>query len=126
MITVKVTGDWKRTNNFLNNVKSALYPDKLIKRYAKEGLKALQEATPKDTGKTAASWVYSIKKLKNGYSIEYNNTNEVDGKNVAILLEYGHGTKDGGYVKGLKYIDPAIKPVFDKLANDAWEEIRKL
>ena len=99
----------------------------ILDKYGKRGVEALKEATPKDTGKTADSWVYDIvKDSKGNYQIVWSNTNIVDDwANVAILLQYGHATRNGGYVKGTDYINPAIEKVFQGLANEAWEEVKQ-
>ena len=99
----------------------------ILEKYGKLGVEALKEATPKDTGKTADSWTYEIIKDKdNKYEIVWSNTNVVDGwANVAILLQYGHATRNGGFVKGTDYINPAIEKVFQGMADEAWEEVKR-
>ena len=99
----------------------------ILEKYGKRGVEALKEATPKDTGKTSDSWTYEIIKDKdNKYEIVWSNTNVVDGwANVAILLQYGHATRNGGFVKGTDYINPAIEKVFQGMADEAWEEVKR-
>lgn len=99
----------------------------ILEKYGKRGVEALKEATPKDTGKTADSWTYEIIKDKdNKYEIVWSNTNVVNGwANVAILLQYGHATRNGGFVKGTDYINPAIEKVFQGMADEAWEEVKR-
>lgn len=98
----------------------------ILHRYGKMGVEALKEATPKDTGKTADSWTYDIvKDEENKYQIVWSNTNKNNNVNVAILLQYGHATRNGGFVKGTDYINPAIEKVFRRMANDAWEEVKQ-
>ena len=99
----------------------------ILEKYGKLGVEALKEATPKDTGKTADSWTYKVVKDEdNKYEIVWSNTNVVDGwANIAILLQYGHATRNGGFVKGTDYINPAIEKVFQGMANDAWEEVKQ-
>lgn len=99
----------------------------ILDKYGRRGVEALKEATPKDTGKTADSWKYEIVKDQNGqYQIVWSNTNIVDGwANVAILLQYGHATRNGGFVKGVDFINPAIEKVFQGMANEAWEEVKQ-
>ena len=92
---------------------------RLLHKYAEQGLNALREATPVDSGKTAASWSYSIENSDNTYSIVYSNSNVNQNVNVAIILQYGHGTGTGGYVQGRDYINPAIQPIFDHIASEA-------
>lgn len=99
----------------------------ILNKYGKLGVEALKQATPKDTGKTAESWSYEIVHPKKGqYEIIWSNSNVVDGwANVAILLQYGHATRNGGYVEGIDYINPAIQSIFGNFANEAWEEVRR-
>lgn len=124
MISYKVRGDWKRTRNFLNRIRGGdIYAN--LESYAREGLEALRSATPVDTGKTASSWEYEIKKKGDQISIEWTNSNRIGGTPIVILLQYGHGTGTGGYVRGRDFINPAIRPVFDKIANGVWKEVCK-
>lgn len=96
----------------------------ILHKYGKRGVEYLKEATPKDTGKTAESWTYSIEEDNGSYKIVWSNTNVADGwTNIAVLLQYGHATRNGGYVKGVDYINPAIEKVFNNLAEDAWKEV---
>ena len=95
----------------------------VLRKYGQAGVEALAAATPKDTGETAASWSYEIVQTRNGYSIFWNNSNVNRGVNIALILQYGHGTGTGGYVRGIDYINPAIRPVFDEIANAAWKEV---
>lgn len=96
----------------------------ILKRCGERGVKALTEATPKDTGTTAAGWRYEIQKTGRGKAgVIFCNDNVQDGANVAILIQYGHGTGTGGYVQGIDYINPALKPVFEAIARDAWQEL---
>lgn len=99
----------------------------ILNKYGKRGVEALKEATPKDTGKTADSWKYEIIKDERGnYQIVWSNTNVVDDwANIAILLQYGHATRNGGYVKGVDYINPAIEKVFQGMADEAWKEVKR-
>ena len=99
----------------------------ILDKYGRRGIEALKEATPKDSGKTSESWKYDIVKDERGnYQIVWSNTNIVDGwANIAILLQYGHATRNGGFVKGVDYINPAIEKVFQGMANEAWEEVKR-
>ena len=120
-------GNFNKLEKFL--VKS-LHISPLIKpilhKYGKMGVEALKEATPKDTGKTSESWSYDIVENNNQYEIVWSNSNVVDGwANVAILLQYGHATNNGGFVKGFDYINPAIEKVFQGMAKEAWREVNK-
>ena len=99
----------------------------ILDKYGRRGIEALKEATPKDSGKTSESWKYDIIEDERGnYQIVWSNTNIVDGwANIAILLQYGHATRNGGFVKGVDYINPAIEKVFQGMANEAWEEVKR-
>ena len=105
---------------------SNLNLDELLDRYGQEGVEALAKATPKDTGKTAASWSYEIKMDKSGATLCWQNSNIVDGVPIAVILQYGHGTRNGAYVQGIDYINPALAPIFSALANELWKEVRNL
>ena len=126
MITFKHKGDFSKTMSFLERAKEVVKVGDLDK-YGRAGVAALASATPVDSGLTASSWYYTIERQNGSVSINFNNSNVVDGWcNVAIILQYGHGTGTGGWVEGRDYINPAIRPVFDQIANDAWEEVTKL
>lgn len=121
-------GNFNKLENFLVHslhVSPLIRP--ILEKYGKLGVDALKEATPKDSGKTANSWTYEVIKDEDGnYQIVWSNTNVVDGQvNVAILLQYGHATRNGGFVKGTDYINPAIEQIFQGMANDAWEEVKR-
>lgn len=122
MISVNSKGDWSATFRFLKKASKMQVTD-ILARYGQRGVQALLAATPKDTGKTAASWIYEIEKTENGYRIQWSNTNVNRGVNIALILQLGHGTRNGGYVQGRDYINPALRPLFDELANKAFEEV---
>ena len=94
-----------------------------LDKYARAGVSALVSATPIDSGKTADSWDYEIHQSRGSVSINFTNSNINDGVPIAIILQYGHGTRNGGYVQGRDYINPAIRPIFDKIANEVWKEV---
>lgn len=123
VIIFRQKGDWKKTRKFLKRC-SDLDLDDVLNRYGQEGVDALAKATPKDTGKTAASWSYEIAKGKESIVITWKNSNIVDGVPIAVILQYGHGTRNGGYVDGVDYINPAMRPVFERIAARAWGEVR--
>ena len=122
MITINHYGDFKKLTNFLEKMKR-MFDVSMLDKYGREGVAALYAATPVDSGKTASSWTYEIKDIKDGVALTFNNTNIQNGVSIAIILQYGHGTRNGGWVEGRDYINPAIQPVFDELANEAWKEV---
>ena len=99
--------------------------NKILEKYAKEGVSALAAATPVDSGTTANSWSYEIQTNGESATIYWTNTNINKGVSIALILQYGHGTGTGGYVQGRDYINPAIRPIFDKIAEEAWSEVVK-
>lgn len=125
MITFRQKGDFSRLTSFLERAKNAVKLGDLDK-YGREGVAALASATPRDSGKTANSWYYTIENRNGSAVISFNNSNIQNGIPIAIILQYGHGTGTGGWVEGRDYINPAIQPVFDKIAENAWREVTKL
>lgn len=123
IIVFKQKGNFKKTRKFLKRC-SNLQLDDLLDQYGKEGVEALARATPKDTGKTAASWSYAVHKSDGQITITWSNSNIVDGVPIAVILQYGHGTRNGGYVEGVDYINPAMRPIFERIAQRAWGEVR--
>ena len=124
MISFRQKGDFSKLTRFLERAKNLVHLSDLD-RYGREGVAALASATPVDTGKTAASWYYDIKINKESASITFNNSNIQNGIPIAIILQYGHGTRNGGWVEGRDYINPVIQPIFDKIAEEAWKEVTK-
>lgn len=124
MISFRQKGDFSKLTRFLERAKNLVHLSDLD-RYGREGVAALASATPVDTGKTAASWYYDIKINKESASITFDNSNIQNGVPIAIILQYGHGTRNGGWVEGRDYINPAIQPIFDKIAEEAWKEVTK-
>lgn len=122
MITIHHKGDFKKTIKFLNAITS-LPIQAILNKYGRMGVSALASATPVDTGKTADSWTYEIKTSKDSYTITWLNTNVNNHVNIALILQYGHATRNGGYVSGRDYINPALQPVFDQIAEEAWREV---
>lgn len=122
VIKVKQRGKFKKTDIFFDGLLTTAQ-FKRIEEYAKMGIQALQEATPKDTGLTSQSWYYEIKRTERGLTIEWLNSNVNKGYNVALLIQYGHGTRDGSYIAGIDYINPALRPVFEAIGNDVWKEV---
>lgn len=124
MITFRHKGDFSKTTRFLEKVKGAIRLSDLDK-YGREGVAALASATPKESGLTADSWYYTIENKNGSVKITFNNSNIQNGVPIAVILQYGHGTRNGGWVQGRDYINPAIQPIFDKIANNAWREVTK-
>lgn len=121
-------GNFNKFEKFLvNSLHISPLVRPILEKYGKMGVEELAKATPKDTGKTSESWKYEIIKDGDGkYQIVWSNTNVVDGwANIAILLQYGHATRNGGFVKGTDFINPAIEKVFKGMANDAWREVKR-
>lgn len=113
----------RETERWLEHLKQ-LHIEDILHRYGDAGVAALSAATPYDTGRTASSWSYEIERDADGYTIVYSNSHFNKGVNIAIILQYGHGTGTGGYVQGIDYINPSMRPVFEGFANDAWNEVR--
>ena len=124
MIKKRKKGDFKNLSSFLEKTKEKLNLG-LLDKYGREGVAALQAATPKDTGKTSESWYYKIERKNGSVSLTFHNSNQNKGVPIAIILQYGHATGNGGYVEGVDYINPALRPIFDKIAEEAWKEVKK-
>ena len=125
MISFRHQGDFSKFTRFLEKAKGAVKLGDLD-RFGREGVAALASATPVDTGLTANSWTYKVEHTRDSVTISFNNTNIQNGVPIAIILQYGHGTRNGGWVQGRDYINPAIQPIFDRIADDAWREVTKL
>lgn len=124
VVMFRQKGNFRRTSDFLKRA-NRLNLDVILNQYGQEGVEALRAATPKDTGTTANSWSYIVHKGTGSITITWSNSNIVDGVPIAVILQYGHGTRNGGYVQGTDYINPAMKPIFDKIAQRAWEEVKR-
>lgn len=125
VITVSLKGNFNKVDRFFDKIKHALKKG-VFDKYGQMGVSALSAATPVDTGKTASSWEYDIEYYSDSVSLVWSNTNINDGVNIAVILQYGHGLANGGYVRGRDYINPAMRPVFDEIANNMWEEVVKV
>ena len=125
MITFRQKGDFSKLTRFLERAKETVRLGDLDK-YGRQGVAALSSATPIDSGLTAESWYYEIENKKGSATITFYNSNVQNGVPIAIVLQYGHGTRNGGWVQGRDYINPAIQPVFDEIVNEAWREVTKL
>lgn len=124
MIRFRQKGDFSKLTRFLERAKDVIHLGDLDK-YGREGVAALSSATPVDSGLTAQSWYYKVENKKGSASITFYNSNIQNGVPIAIILQYGHGTGTGGWVEGRDYINPAVRPVFDRLAETAWREVTK-
>lgn len=126
MIKFSHKGDFSRLSRFLNKAKDAIRPEGILDKYGREGVTALASATPYESGQTASSWYYELKIGAEQSEIIFSNSHFNKGVPIAIILQYGHGTGTGGWVEGRDYINPAIQPIFDRIANEAWKEVTKL
>lgn len=124
IIEIHHKGSFKHTENFFQRVLKHDFMS-ILSKYGEMGVQALSESTPKRSGKTASSWYYTVERGKSSYTLSWSNSNTNDGVNIAVILQYGHGTGTGGYVKGVDFINPAMRPVFDKIAEEAWRELTK-
>ena len=124
-VSFRHKGDFKKATRYLERVKEASRL-KILDKYGREGVAALASATPVDTGLTASSWYYEVETNTRSSTIRFNNSNIQNGVPIAIILQYGHGTRNGGWVQGRDYINPAIQPIFDRITDSAWKEVTKL
>ena len=122
VIRFKHKGDFSKTKRFLSRSRK-ITDLRFLDKYGKKGVEALSSATPVETGETANSWYYEIKRGENSVSITFCNSHVHGGVPIALMLQFGHGTKNGGWVDGRDYINPAIQPIFDEMVNEAWREV---
>lgn len=125
MISFKHKGDFSKTSRYLERAKEAIHLGYLNK-YGEEGVAALAAATPVDSGLTANSWYYEIENRRGQVKLAFHNSNIQNGVPIAIILQYGHGTRNGGFVQGRDYINPAIQPIFNDITERAWKEVTRL
>lgn len=125
MISFRQKGDFSNLTRYLEKSTDAVIT-RVLERYGQEGVAALSSATPRDSGLTASSWYYEIHRGKGSSSISFHNSNIQNGVPIAIILQYGHGTRNGGWVEGRDYINPAVQPIFDEIVNNAWKEVNKI
>ena len=125
MIGFRQKGDFSKTTKFLTKLKQNV-DISTFEKYGKKGVAALASATPVDSGLTANSWYYKIEKTNDAISLLFCNSNIQNGVPIAVILQYGHGTRNGGWVQGRDYINPAIQPIFDQIVKEAWGEVTKL
>lgn len=124
MISFRHKGDFSNTTKYLRRIKNLSYRG-VLDKYGKAGVAALASATPVDSGLTAKSWYYEIVTKNGSLTIRFNNSNIQNGVSIAVIIQYGHGTRNGGWVEGVDYINPSIQPIFDKIVNDLWREVTK-
>ena len=122
-IKISAKGSYAKANTFLQKLLD-IGDMSIADKYGKRGVAALEEATPRDSGKTAESWSYKVVRRNSGFSIEFHNDNVVDGVPIALVIQYGHGTNNGGYVQGRDYINPALIPIFEEMAEEIAGEVR--
>lgn len=122
-ISITTKGNWDPTAAYLRRLQSLDLS--ILEKYGRQGVAALAAATPVDKSTTANSWTFDIVKRKGYFSIRWRNTHVNDGQLIAVLLQYGHGTRNGGYVQGRDYINPAMQPIFDQIAEEAWREVTR-
>ena len=125
MISFRHKGDFSKLSRYLEKAKETTRLG-ILDKYGRAGVSALESATPVESGLTASSWYYTIERTRGSAKIIYHNSNIQKGVPIAIILQYGHGTGTGGWVEGRDYINPAIQPVFDDIANEAWREVTNL
>lgn len=125
MISIKTRGDYKKTFEFLNKISKGNYARRILDKYGRQGVEALSASTPRDSGETASLWDYYIESSDTGIKVVWTNSHVNKGVPIAIILQYGHGTGTGGYVQGRDYINPALRPVFDNVADEIWREVTR-
>lgn len=125
MISFRQKGDFSKATRYFERLKEVARLS-ILDKYGREGVAALESATPVESGKTAQSWSYEIERSKGSATISFSNSNINKGVNIAVILQYGHGTGTGGWVEGRDYINPAIQPLFDRIADEAWKEVTKI
>ena len=122
MFSATSVGSFNKTFTFLERLQGGKMFDNL-NSYGQRGVDALAASTPVETGETSHGWGYQVAKRRGGVSISWFNTHNEDGVNIAVIIQYGHGTGTGGYVQGRDYINPAMRPIFDKILDDVWRQV---
>lgn len=123
MIVIKSKGSFKKTQDYLNGLSKIDFLN-ILKHYGEVGVRTLAAYTPTDTGLTAGSWSYTIEEANGRYSIVWSNSNINDYVQIAVILQYGHATRNGGWVEGTDYINPSIRPIFEQMTTDVWRRVR--
>ena len=124
MVSFKQKGDFKKLSSYLERIKET-FDIGILDKYGKAGVAALASATPKDTGKTSESWSYNITRKDGRVTLSFTNSNIQNGVPIAVIIQYGHATRNGGWVEGRDYINPALRPIFEQIANEAWKEVTR-
>lgn len=125
MISFTQKGDFSKLSSYLERMKEVAHMG-ILNKYGRMGVEALASATPVESGETASSWSYKIERRRGSASIVFYNSNIQNGVPIAIILQYGHATRNGGWVEGRDYINPAIQPIFDRLVAELWREVTKV
>lgn len=125
MITFTHSGNFRNTENFFQRAIHNISYRRILNEYGKRGVTALAAHTPIDSGITSDSWGYEIKVTRNSLSITWTNSSANEGIPIAILVQYGHGTRSGTHIKGRDFINPAIKPIFENIVKEIWAEVTK-
>lgn len=124
LIKIKHKGNFNNAERFFNRVLKREYLN-ILEKYGQMGVEALRSATPSESGKTADSWDFGIEEGKGTVTLYWTNSNENQGVNIAVLLIYGHGLQNGGYVQGIDFVNPAMRPIFEKIADESWKEVTR-
>lgn len=124
LIKIKHKGNFNKAERFFNRVLKRDYLN-ILEHYGQMGVQALRSATPSESGKTADSWDFGIEEGKGTVTLYWTNSNENKGVNIAILLIYGHGLQNGSYVQGVDFVNPAMRPIFEKIADESWKEVTR-
>jgi len=122
VFSISGSGDFGKTTAWLHKLQK-ISVDQIIASQARAGVAALARATPKDSARAASSWDYGIKKTANSVTIFWSNSDVENGYPVAVMIQYGHGTGTGGYVHGIDYINPAMRPIFEQIAQTVWKVV---
>ena len=125
MLKITQKGNFNNLSSFLIKCKNPI-DENILRKYGLRGVKALTDATPRKTGLTAASWEYEVIKTNKRAELLFYNTNIQNGAKIAIILQYGHATKNGAWVEGKDYINPVIKPLFEEMADEVWKEVTRV
>lgn len=124
MIRVTMKGNFTKTNSFFQRILEKIKLSSLD-NWGRKGVEALSSATPVDTGRTADSWYYEIVRDNENVRLQWLNSNVNDGVNIALIIQYGHAARNGVFIEGRDYINPALTPIFDEIEKSAWREVKE-